>query len=80
MNVISEQECILYCLSTTVEDFYDSAGKVDDGTHCNSNKGVCVEGVCTEMPEYVAPTQPPPTNAGGTYDFFRCKSKKALFD
>ncbi|CAB3985204.1 cysteine-rich secretory -2 [Paramuricea clavata] len=74
------QECRLYCLSTTVQNFYDSAGKVDDGTHCKSDKGVCVEGVCTEMPKYVAPTQPPPTNAGGTYDFFRCKSKKALFD
>ena len=42
-------------------------GTVDDGTHCNQDKGVCVLGVCQPMPKYVAPTEPPPTDSSGKY-------------
>ena len=38
---------------------------VDDGTHCNDDSGACVNGVCESMPQYVAPTTPPPTNGQG---------------
>ena len=32
-----------------------AAGNVDDGTHCNSNSGACVKGVCVDMPDYPPP-------------------------
>jgi hypothetical protein len=40
-------------------------GKVDDGTHCNQDKGVCVLGICQPMPKYFPPTKAPPTDSSG---------------
>ena len=34
-------------------------GNVDDGTHCNSDSGVCMGGVCVDMPDYSPPTVAP---------------------
>ena len=64
-NSFANQECILYCYSGS-GNVYRHAGIADDGTHCNSGNGACVEGACQEMLQYVAPTTPPPTNAAGS--------------
>ena len=34
-------------------------GHVDDGSHCDYDSGVCVGGVCYDMPDYFVGTQPP---------------------
>ena len=58
------EQCTLYCY-TGSGNLYSPAGMVDDGTHCNDDSGACVNGVCQPMPQYVAPTTPPPTNGQG---------------
>ncbi|XP_046839088.1 A disintegrin and metalloproteinase with thrombospondin motifs 3-like [Xenia sp. Carnegie-2017] len=64
---LPNSQCTLYCHSGT-GNAYLSLGDVDDGTHCNSDSGVCVYGKCISMPPYVAPTQPAPTGViDGSY-------------
>ena len=50
-----------------------NTGNADDGTHCSSDSGACVGGVCVDMPDYSAsistpapPTPAPPTPAPPT--------------
>ena len=45
-----------------------NTGNADDGTHCSSDSGACVGGVCVDMPDYSASisTPAPPTPAPPT--------------
>ena len=47
-HILGSNQCKLYC-GNILED------KVEDSTHCNSDSGVCVDGVCKKMPHYVDP-------------------------
>jgi hypothetical protein len=51
-------------------------GTVDDGTHCNKDRGVCVLGVCQPMPKYFAPTKRPPTDSSGNGSWTTVASSK----
>ncbi|CAB3990221.1 A disintegrin and metallo ase with thrombospondin motifs 3, partial [Paramuricea clavata] len=47
----NNNQCGLFCHSGS-GNIYTGAGKVDDGTHCNSDSGVCMDGQCKTMPKY----------------------------
>ncbi|XP_028406924.1 A disintegrin and metalloproteinase with thrombospondin motifs 18-like [Dendronephthya gigantea] len=62
-NFGGQSDCQLHCYQK--ENTYMLVGTVEDGTHCNSDSGVCVLGVCQSMPKYVKPLPPSPTDSSG---------------